>query len=902
MRSLRPLRAGLPAALVASLLLALPAHAVPALDEYVLSGSMDGSGTFDVDDDLDVYLNGTLIFTENLPAGTPRAHQPIRFTAQVGATLRFVVRDSYGQCTVLTRVFITDAFGRAAVAEPGFAEICGFPPGDRGVVYDRTFQIPQLADPLPVTQTALPGSTQAGVVPGRDGQLYGVTYDGGLDDKGTIFRFDPWSATVTTLHSFDGTDGETPYSELVPDPATGKLYGTTDGGGLTGLGTIFEYDPTTSAFRTIKSDFTTAAHAPRGMVLVDGFLYGVLFYASGSVFRIAPSGSDFAVIHTFADASSLPQTLVLGPPTAPAPYVRQLYGVTTHGGVVCRIPFPQTCGTIFRLNPVAPGDVNTDFETLYQFQSLTNLNRTNFPQGNVVLADGSLYGTTFFNVFRLDAGNALDFVFTGGAGTSISVAGGADQRLYLADYEGGPGFGGRVLSINRDGSLARTHLELSFTEGTKAYGPYGRLYRNALGTVFGTTEYTVDPPEHGVVFAIARTGPVATAQAVTTSVATPVGITLAGSDPGGNPLTFAVVTNPQHGTVTGVAPNLTYAPAGGYVGTDSFTFAAVNAFEISLPVTVSIDVQPVGSTIGAAGGTFGLPDGSVTVTVPPGAVAGPTDFTITSAPSSTYGVGTPASLVKVVSLAPSGLVFAVPVEIEFRWPDAAPQNGIVDGLGVAESTLRLFRNGVAITGQCSEAAHQPATCTTACCDPTANTWTMAVATFSEYALDAAPCASFEKPKLTLGKLLAPAGDDTLTFTGSLVAPVAAPDPDVHGLTITIDDANGIFSQVTIPAGAYDKVTKTGWKVNKKRTAWTWLHPKDGAPGGLVKASIVLRKGRLVVGVKGNVGSYAATPPVAFALVLPGNGVCARADFATPGLACELKSKGKTLLCDSMRVR
>lgn len=162
--------------------------------------------------------------------------------------------------------------------------------------------------------------------------------------------------------------------------------------------------------------------------------------------------------------------------------------------------------------------------------------------------------------------------------------------------------------------------------------------------------------------------------------------------------------------------------------------------------------------------------------------------------------------------------------------------------------------------------------------------------------DAAPCASFEKPKLTLGKLAPPAGDDTLTFTGSLVAPLTPPDPDAHGLTIAIDDANGLFSRVTIPAGAYDKVTKTGWKVNGKRTAWTWLHPKDGAPGGLVKASVVLRKGKLVVVVKGSAGSYVTTPPVAFAIVLPGNGACARADFATPGFACEVKSKGKTLLC------
>lgn len=45
----------------------------------------------------------------------------------------------------------------------------------------------------------------------------------------------------------------------------------------------------------------------------------------------------------------------------------------------------------------------------------------------------------------------------------------------------------------------------------------------------------------------------------------------------------------------------------------------------------------------------------------------------------------------------------------------------------------------------------------------ANTWTVDVASFSEYVLEAASCATFTAPKLTLGKILPPAGDDTLGF-------------------------------------------------------------------------------------------------------------------------------------------
>ncbi len=282
--------------------------------------------------------------------------------------------------------------------------------------------------------------------------------------------------------------------------------------------------------------------------------------------------------------------------------------------------------------------------------------------------------------------------------------------------------------------------------------------------------------------------------------------------------------------------------------------------------------------------------------MPPGAVAAPTGFGITGLASSAFGVGTDLSRVKVADLSPAGVSFAVPVEIRFLWPDTAPADGLVDGLGVDETTLKLYKNGVAITGQCSGVAYQPATCGAACCDPTTNTWTVSVSSFSEYVLDAASCAVFEKPKLTLAKILLPAGDDTLAFTGAEGGAATSPDPDLHGLTITLRDASGPIETRTLPAGAYDKPTKTGWKVDKKRTKWTWTHPKDGAPGGFVKAVVGVKKGRLTIALKGLNGGYAATAPVTVEVTFPANGECIRTDFSAPMQACTIKSKGKKLVC------
>jgi uncharacterized repeat protein (TIGR03803 family) len=349
------------------------------------------------------------------------------------------------------------------------------------------------------TDGVLPGSAFAGVVPGPDGGLYGVTYDGGTSNKGTLYRFDPGTFSVTTLHSFNGAgDGSTPYGELIFDPVSGKFYGTTDGGGPSGVGTIFAFDGST--LTTLKSDFTGYTSPQGSLVKSGGFLYGSLARTNGAVFRMAPDGGGFTIIHAFTDFSSLPQSLTLGADG-------KLYGVTIYGGVVCESANPTLgCGTVFRLKPVLPGDLNEQFETLYQFQFAASPHRANYPQGKLTYgADGLLYGATHYSLFRLNPNNpgpTFQFIWTSGGGISLSVVEGADGRLYAADYGGGTNGAGQIFSLNKDGADVSVLHNFSFTTGSKSYGPYGRLYRNAAGTVYGTTEYTNNTPSHGVVFSL----------------------------------------------------------------------------------------------------------------------------------------------------------------------------------------------------------------------------------------------------------------------------------------------------------------------------------------------------------------------------------------------------------------
>jgi hypothetical protein len=65
---------------------------------------------------------------------------------------------------------------------------------------------------------------------------------------------------------------------------------------------------------------------------------------------------------------------------------------------------------------------------------------------------------------------------------------------------------------------------------------------------------------------------------------------LTGSDPDGDPLTYAIVTGPAHGTLSGTAPNLTFTPTAGYTGTDSFTFTVNDGHVNSAATQVSITV------------------------------------------------------------------------------------------------------------------------------------------------------------------------------------------------------------------------------------------------------------------------------------------------------------------------
>jgi len=72
-----------------------------------------------------------------------------------------------------------------------------------------------------------------------------------------------------------------------------------------------------------------------------------------------------------------------------------------------------------------------------------------------------------------------------------------------------------------------------------------------------------------------------------------VPVTLSGTDVDGDPLTFAIVASPTHGSLSGSGADRTYTPAANFNGSDSFTFTVSDGSATSSSATVSITVTPV---------------------------------------------------------------------------------------------------------------------------------------------------------------------------------------------------------------------------------------------------------------------------------------------------------------------
>jgi uncharacterized repeat protein (TIGR03803 family) len=322
------------------------------------------------------------------------------------------------------------------------------------------------------------------LVEGEDGVFYGVTESGGTRGGGTIYKVSSAGA-LTTLFNFgqspDSADGEGPAGRLVRG-ADGAFYGVTRSGGgdgISGQGVIFRMTP--AGALTVLHSFAGDDGSTQGELTLasDGNFYGVTesggVNGGGTIYRMTPTGT-FTVLYSFsADATEVGtglSALVEGPGMV-------LYGTSRTGGYTV----PDIEGTFFSLAP------NGDFNVRHRF-TLPGWR----PTGVVFGADGALYGSTasgsgyrmttdgtfaqLHHMLGCSCGTPL-----GGFPASTFFRRG-DGLFYGVTTHGGVHNWGTIYSMSDTGALEPAH---SFNGTDEGMAPVAALIEGRDGRLYGTT-------------------------------------------------------------------------------------------------------------------------------------------------------------------------------------------------------------------------------------------------------------------------------------------------------------------------------------------------------------------------------------------------------------------------------
>ncbi len=335
----------------------------------------------------------------------------------------------------------------------------------------------------------------------RGGNLYGTTNRGGAG-SGTIFRLTNRGSgwVFNLLYSFHGSDGSAPFTPLLFGP-DGALYGTTQGGGQHGYGTVFVVRPQAtfcaSVFcpwmETVLYSFTGGedSFAPQGHLIFDqaGNLYGTTagFSIAG---KGPPQGGDQGAVWELVHANGAWTINVLygfypdGGPYEPEggvtfDHAGNLYGTSLFGGA-------YNDGTVFELSPSGSGWTE---QVVHTFEGSSF-----FPQAGLIAdPSGNLYGATFggsyaFELSPLGSGWNFNNIsrITPSDGPFSDLTLDSQGNLYGANYTGGLHGQGNIFKLtNSGGTWTLTDL-YDFTGGSDGAAPIGGVVLDANGNIYGT--------------------------------------------------------------------------------------------------------------------------------------------------------------------------------------------------------------------------------------------------------------------------------------------------------------------------------------------------------------------------------------------------------------------------------
>lgn len=220
------------------------------------------------------------------------------------------------------------------------------------------------------------GATPEGSLVLNGNKFYGMTFAGGLRDSGIIFEYDPLANILSKKIDLNKARGANPVGNLTFN--NGKFYGMTTAGGTAGKGVIFEWDPVTNLYTNKINLATSTGAVPFGtLTLFNNKFYGSTTEGGlnnlGVIFEWDPASN---VYTKKADLSSTTGSKPYGQMVL---YSNKLYGTTNQGGA-------SGVGVLFEYDPVA---------NIYLKKVDLNFTNGSNPYGSLVFNAGKFYGLAF---------------------------------------------------------------------------------------------------------------------------------------------------------------------------------------------------------------------------------------------------------------------------------------------------------------------------------------------------------------------------------------------------------------------------------------------------------------------------------------------------------------------------